>query len=117
MTPLLAIIAAILQASSFTLDKVILSIRRVNYKTYTGLSFPLVFAITLVIFFLVRPPFSSHLFSGTLLWLLPVSPGLAIITNLIYYRALDHDNLGEIQTLDLFWKPPDYSHSRSFLRG
>ncbi len=106
MASLIAVIAAILQAGSYTLDKVILSVRGVSFKTYTGVSFPLVFAITLVIFCLIRPPFSIHLLSGHLAWLLAASILLALITNLIFYRALDHDSLGEIQTLDLFGNLP-----------
>ena len=95
------ILAAILQAGSFTLDKIVLSVRRVNFKTYTGISFPLIFLITLIIFFIFRPPLSLNLFAGNLSWLLLISIGMTVITNLIFYRALDNDKLGEIQTLDL----------------
>lgn len=100
------IFAAILQAGSFTLDKITLTIRRVSYKTYTGASFPLIFVITLVIFFIFRPPLSFQLISGKLLWFLLLSVGLIIITNLLFYRALDDDKLGEIQTFDLLPKIP-----------
>jgi len=106
MAPFLAIVAAVLQASSFTLDKVILSIRGVNFRTYTGLSYPLIFAITLVIFLLVRPPFSLQLVSGHLRWFFLALIILSVVTNLIFYRALDHDCLGEIQTIDLFGNLP-----------
>ena len=106
MASLLAIIAAALQAGSFTLDKVILSIRGVNYRTYTGLSYPLIFAITLVVFLLVRPPFSLQLVSGHLMWFFLALIILSVVTNLIFYRALDHDRLGEIQTIDLFGNLP-----------
>ena len=101
MTFLFPILAAILQAGSLTLDKVILSIRRVNFKTYTGVSFPLIFLITLVIFFIFRPPLSFDLLAGNLWWLLLISVGMTIVTNLVFYRALDDDKLGEIQTFDL----------------
>lgn len=99
-------LAAILQASSFTLDKVVLSMRRVSYKTYTGISFPLIFLITLGIFFIFRPPLSWALFSGNLWLLVMVLVVMLIITNLIYYRALDDDYLGEIQTLNLLKNIP-----------
>lgn len=99
-------LAAVLQASSFTLDKVILSIRRVNYKTYIGVSFPLVFLITLIIFAIFRPPFSLHLFLESPWWLIILLIAMTIGTNLIFYRALSHDLLGEIQTLDLFHNIP-----------
>ena len=106
MNFLFPILAAILQAGSLTLDKVILSIRRVNFKTYTGVSFPLIFLITLVIFLIFRPPLSFDLLTGNLWWLLLVSIGITIVTNLIFYRALDDDHLGEIQTLDLLHNIP-----------
>ena len=106
MNFLFPILAAILQAGSFTLDKVILSIKRVNFKTYTGISFPLIFLITLIIFIIFRPPLSLNLFTGNLLWLLLISIGMTIVTNLIYYRALDSDYLGEIQTFDLLRNIP-----------
>jgi len=95
-----------LQAGSFTFDKVVLSMRRVTFKTYTGVSFPLIFLITLVIFTIFRPPLSFELFSGNLLWLILASIGLTIVTNLIFYRALDDDKLSEIQTLDLLRSIP-----------
>ena len=106
MNFLFPILAAILQAGSFTIDKVVLSIRRVNFKTYTGISFPLIFLITLVIFFIFRPPLSFDLLAGNLWWLLLISVGMTIVTNLIFYRALDDDKLGEIQTLDLLHAIP-----------
>lgn len=106
MNFLFPILAAILQAGSFTLDKVALSIRQVNFKTYTGASFPLIFFITLIIFLIFRPPLSLDLLAGNLWWLLLVSIGMTIITNLIFYRALDDDRLGEIQTLDLLHNIP-----------
>lgn len=106
MNFLFPILAAILQAGSFTLDKVVLSIRRVNFKTYTGVSFPLIFLITLVIFFIFRPSLSFDLLAGNLWWLLLISVGMTIVTNLIFYRALDDDKLGEIQTLDLLHAIP-----------
>jgi drug/metabolite transporter (DMT)-like permease len=95
------ILAAILQANSLTLDKTILSIKRVNFKNYTGVSFPLIFFITLVIFLIFRPPLSLNLLTGNLWWLLFVSIGINIVTNLVFYRALGDDKLSEIQTLDL----------------
>lgn len=100
MNILFPVLAAVLQAGSFTLDKVVLSIRRVSFKTYTGVSLPLIF-ITLVIFLIFRPPLSFGLLAGNLWLVLLISVGLLIITNLVFYRALDADKLGEIQTLDL----------------
>jgi len=106
MNFLFPILAAILQAGSFTLDKVILSIRRVTFKTYVGISFPLIFVITLVIFLIFRPPLSLELFYGNLWWLILLSVAVTIINNLFFYRALDGDKLSEIQTLELLEDVP-----------
>lgn len=100
------ILATILQAGSFTLDKVVLSVRRVSFKTYTGISFPLIFFITLIIFLIFQPPLSLSLFSGKLLWLILLSILLTITVNLVFYRALDAGRLGEIQTIDLLKNIP-----------
>ncbi len=99
-------LAAVLQAGSVTIDKVVLSVRRVNFKTYTGISFPLIFFITLIIFLIFQPPLSLSLFFGKFLWLLLLSILLAIIVNLIFYRALDADRLSEIQTISLLKNIP-----------
>ena len=97
----LPLIAAVLQASSFTLDKIVLSFRGINFKAYTGTSFPISFLITSVLFFIFRPPLSWALFQGNLFWLLLASIGMTIATNLIFYRALQDDRLQEIQTFEL----------------
>jgi len=99
-------LAAVLQAGSFTLDKVVLSVRRVSFKTYTGISFPLIFFITLIIFLIFQPPLSLSLFSGKFFWLILASIILAIVINLIFYRALDANRLSEIQTIDLLKNIP-----------
>lgn len=106
MNLLIPILAAILQSGSLTIDKFTLSFRHVNYKTYTAVSFPLSFLITWFIFLIFHPPLSLSLFTGNLLLLLFISIGMTIATNLIFYRALGKDQLGEIQTLDLLHNFP-----------
>ena len=97
----LPIIAAILQAASFTLDKVILSLRHVSFRTYISISFPLSFLVTLCVFLVFRPPFNTSLLWGFPGFLLFISITGSFITNILFYRALDHDKLGEIEILDL----------------
>ncbi|MBI2624007.1 DMT family transporter [Candidatus Parcubacteria bacterium] len=106
MNAFLPIIAAVLQAGSFTLDKVVLSFRRVTQSTYLGVSFPLIFAITLLIFLALRPPLDMQFFAGRLGWLLAASIALIVLNNFIFYRALDHDGLAELETIGLISKVP-----------
>ncbi|RJQ35943.1 hypothetical protein C4552_04575 [Candidatus Parcubacteria bacterium] len=101
MAFLIPLLAALSQASSVTLDKVILGMRRVDFRDYTGVSFPLLFVITLAAYLLLRPPFEPELLMGSFGLFLAASAGLMIITNILYYRALDRDQLGEIETFAL----------------
>jgi len=98
--------ASVLQAASFTLDKVILSIKKVTYKTYVGISFPLIAIFTFIIFLIFDPPLNISLFAGKFFWLILLSIILTIATNLIFYRALKSDLLSEIQTIELFREIP-----------
>ncbi len=106
MNALFPILAAILQAGSFTLDKVVLSLRQVSYRAYVAASFPLFFAVNAAIFLVFRPSFPSEAFVGRLGWLLALSVVFTILTNFIFYRALDDDGLGELQTIGLIEKVP-----------
>ncbi len=98
--------AAFLQAGSFTLDKIVLSLKKITYRTYVGISFPLMFIITLIIFFIFKPPLTLSLFSGNILYLLIVSIILIIITNLIFYKALDADKVSEMEIISLLGSIP-----------
>jgi len=75
--------------------------RRVGFRMYTGVSMPLIFGITSIIFLLFRPPITSELFSGYLPLFLIISVVGTAITNIFFYRALDGDSLGEIETISL----------------
>ena len=101
MSAFLPLLAAVLQASSVTLDKAILRMRRVDFREYTGVSFPLIFFITLAAFFIMRPPFPATLLGGPLGLLILASAAMTVVTNIAYYRALDHDRLQEMETLGL----------------
>ena len=106
MNFLFPILSAILQAGSFTLDKVILSFRNINYKTYNTISFPLLFIITGIIFLIFHPSLSLKNFSGHQ-WLLVLALAIiGFIGSIILYRALDHNYLGEVQTIGLLQNIP-----------
>lgn len=101
MNALLPFLAAVLQASSVTIDKAILRMRRVDFREYTGVSFPLLFLITLAAFLIVRPPFSAAHLGGATGLLILASAAMTVVTNIAYYRALDRDRLQEMETLGL----------------
>jgi drug/metabolite transporter (DMT)-like permease len=105
MNAIFPLCAAVLQSTSFILDKVILSVRGVGYRTYTVASYPLMFLLILIAYLALRPPLATALLSGRLLWLFLFSVVLSLGTNLLYYRALDDNCLGEIQLLDLLGYP------------
>jgi drug/metabolite transporter (DMT)-like permease len=101
------IAASVLQAASFTLDKVVLSFKKITYKTYIGVSFPLMFLITLVIFFIFKPPLSWSLITGDYIYLYLIAlVFFAIITNILFYKALDQDKLGEMEIISLLGNIP-----------
>jgi drug/metabolite transporter (DMT)-like permease len=98
--------AAVLQAASATLDKATLSIKRVTYKSYNGISFPLIFLFTLIIFLIIKPNLSLNQFTPFLIIIIIASTIISIITNLLYYRALKSDLLSEMQTFSLLSSIP-----------
>ena len=101
MSFLFPLAAALLQTVSFTLDKIVLSVKRVDFRAYTGVSFPLSFAVNVTLFFLFRPLLPHDWSSGYYGLLLVSAIGIGFLTNILFYRALDHDKLGEIETLGL----------------
>ncbi len=103
---LLPFVATILQTSSLLTDKAVLSLKNFSYKTYLRISFPLTFLIMLVIFLIVRPPLSFSMLMGTSGLLMVISTGITVVSNLLLYRSLSKDNLGEIETIDLFQQIP-----------
>lgn len=103
---LFPLIAALFQATSMTLDKVILSFKEMNFKLYTGVSFPLVALFTGIMFILFRPTITLALFTPSIILLLVILIGITIINNLLFYQALQHDLLVELKLLDLMRNIP-----------
>lgn len=106
MNVLFPFLGAILQSASFTLDKAILSVKKLSYKAYVGLSFPLLAFFDFAIFLIFKPSFSFSLLSKEILLMLFVSAAFSIGTNILYYRALEAEELGEMQTLSLLGRLP-----------
>lgn len=103
---MLPIISAVLQSASFTVDKLTLGIKRFTYKNYTVISFPLIFIVNLIIYFIFKPSFPSQGFSGIFLGLILLSIILSFLTNIIFYKVLKSDHLSEIQEISLLNRVP-----------
>lgn len=103
----LLITAAILQAGSFALDKAILNLRKVDYRRYTLLSFPLIAILTGIGWCIIRPgtPLAA-LTTGIMPWILLGTALAQIISNILFYRALQNDTLNEIQLWSMFQRVP-----------
>ena len=101
MNIFLPLIAAAVHATSLVFDKVILSTHGVDYRAYLRFGYPLYFAAMVVLFVVFSPPLPWELFSGELLALFLASAAVMLALSISYYRALDDDGLGEVQTLDL----------------
>lgn len=96
-----AVLSVLLVAISQILDKFILSIRRLGFRDFFSLSYPLYAVGILIIFLIIKPPFSIEQFTpkSTALILFTVFSTLSI--GYLFYRALEKDKLGEIHSLDL----------------
>lgn len=103
---LVPLAAAVFQAGSLALDKTVLSLERVSYKTYAGLGLPLYFLVVMGYFILFDPPFTASLFHGRLLWMMIGLVAVTVASNLLYYRALDGDRLTEMEMLTLLQSVP-----------
>ena|SRR3989344_1694558 len=106
MPLLYPVAAAVLQAASQTIDKVTLNVKRVTYKVYNVISFPLIFFFTLIAFLIFRPALSMSQFTTLNTILITAAIVLGVITNAIYYKALKNDKLSEMQAIGLLSKIP-----------
>lgn len=106
MDPIIPIVSAVLQASSATIDKVALSIKKITYKTYTSISFPLILLFNFIIFLILAPPLHISLFSWHSIILILISSVTAIIGNLLYYKALKNALLNEMDIISLLGNIP-----------
>jgi drug/metabolite transporter (DMT)-like permease len=106
MNALFPIVAALLWAGSFALDKEILNMKRVNWRRYLLASFILLFVVHAAWFALIRPPWHWALLTGTFFLLLLVNTVRHVGANILYYRALQHDDLNELNLWSMFHSIP-----------
>jgi transporter family protein len=103
MIPVLQpLFAAILQATSFTFDKAALRVKRIDWQTYTSISFPLLMLFDALFLLIVRPAIAWNTLGGMAGVFVAVTIIAGFITNTLYYRALDDENLHELQTWSVF---------------
>lgn len=100
------ILSAVLQASSVTLDKITLSIKKITYKTYTSISFPLILLFNFIIFLIFSPPLSISQFTTKFIILIIISSVLSILGNILFYKALKKDYLNELEVISLLSNIP-----------
>ncbi len=96
------LIAAILQATSFTFDKAALNVKRIDWQTYTSVSFPLLMLFDALFLFLIHPTIDWSTLGGLAAIFVAVTIVAGFITNALYYRALDDEDLHELQTWSVF---------------
>lgn len=101
MNAFFPLIAAVISAGGLTFDKVILSVHNVDYRAYLRFGYPVYFGAMVILFLIFSPPLPPELFVGELLALFLASAAVMLVLSITYYRALDDDGLGEVQTLDL----------------
>jgi drug/metabolite transporter (DMT)-like permease len=106
MSPIAPLIAAFLQSGSTLLDKAILRIHGVGSSVYLGLGFPILFVVSALIFIVVSPPFSFALFAGVPGILFMLSCAALVGGNFLNYRALQADEVQEVQIVDLLHRVP-----------
>ena len=99
-------LAAVLQSASYAFDKATLSLKRVSYPTYLTISFPLMAFGNFIAYLLFATAIPPELFEGKLFWMLAVTVLISAGSNVSFYKALDSDNLSEVETLDLFFNLP-----------
>ncbi|RMD67472.1 hypothetical protein D6817_01570 [Candidatus Pacearchaeota archaeon] len=92
-------LAALLQASSFTIDKIAFRAKKINYLNFTALGFAFLFLFNLLLWLALKPGFGA--LTPASISLLLVSTSILIATNLLFYRALKKEKLAEMQTLAL----------------
>ena len=99
-------LAAVLQSASYAFDKATLSLKRVSYPTYLTISFPLMAFGNFIAYLLFATAIPPELFEGKLFWMLAVTVLISAGSNVSFYKALDSDNLSEVEMLDLFFNLP-----------
>lgn len=102
---LFPLVGSVSQGTSFVIDKTILSMRHISFRTHIGVGFPIYWLMMLGAFFIFRPT----LFPSTDIYhlgLIALGIGISLATNIFYYRALDADELSGIEVIDLFRSIP-----------
>jgi drug/metabolite transporter (DMT)-like permease len=106
MNAIIPALAAVSQSASFLVDKAALRVRNMSFRGYLGMSFPLLFALSLGIFVVFAPPFTRELFAWPMSGIFALSALLIIVMNVVFYRAMAKDEMQELEVLELLERIP-----------
>ena len=76
--------------------------KRIDWQTYTSISFPLLMLFDALFLLIVHPAINWNSLGGIAGVFVIVTIVAGFITNTLYYRALDDENLHELQTWSVF---------------
>lgn len=99
-------LAAVSQSVSFLLDKAALRVRGMHFEGYLGMSFPLLFAFSLILLVIFAPPFPPEVFLWPMSGIFAASALLIIVMNIVFYRAMAKEEMQELEVLELLERIP-----------
>lgn len=95
------VIGALLSAGASVADKILLGGKGITYKNYSTISFLAALFVAGLAFIIVRPPLTAELFQSYPGFLLIFTTATILASNLLYYHALKHDFLTEMEVVNL----------------
>lgn len=106
MNGLFPLIASVLQAASFTLDKTLLNLRKVDFRRYILISFPLIAGFAVILWLVVQPPMPLGSLHAGIWFFIGFMILDTVVTNSLFYRALQSDYLNELELWQLSFRIP-----------
>lgn len=101
MNFLIPFFGAILGSGATIVDKVLLGGKGITYKNYSIISFMAALFVAGIAFISVGNPVNTELFVGYAGFLLIFTTIAILTSNLLYFHALKHDQLTEMETVGL----------------
>ncbi len=101
MNFLIPFLGALLGSGAIIVDKILLGGKGITYKNYSIISFLAALFVAGIAFIFVGKPIVSELFYGYAGFLLIFTTIAILTSNLLYFHALKHDLLTEMETVGL----------------